>query len=118
MKALILTISMLTSVACSSLSLAVPPDCSGVDRYATSMAFVHLKNSGITNNDNLDFAKTETVRIASEQIDENLHRQVHLVKFTEKTGNVIEVITVNDASYEECSMSDVEVFVISKRLGR
>lgn len=118
MKELTLAIFVFAFWGCSSLSLAAaPPDCSGVNRYATNMAFVHLKNAGITDNETLDFAKTKTVRIASEQISEDLHRQVHLVRFIERTGNVIEVITVNDASHEECSMSGVEVFVISKRLG-
>jgi hypothetical protein len=33
------------------------------------------------------------------------------------SGDPVEVITVNDASHEECSMSGVDVFVISKELG-
>jgi len=39
------------------------------------------------------------------------------VTFTEKSGKTIEVITRNDASNEECSMSGVEVYVVSNRLG-
>jgi hypothetical protein len=89
------------------------PDCSGIDRWATNMAFVHLKNAGITDNDKVDFSKTVTKRLASQKIGDNLFRQVHLVIFTEKSGNTIQVITVNDASFEECSMSAVDVYVIS-----
>jgi hypothetical protein len=81
------------------------------------MAFTHLRNAGITNNDRLDFTKTKTTRLASERVGKDLYRQVHLVVFTEKSGNVIEVITKNDASSEECSMTGVEVFVVSRRLG-
>lgn len=81
------------------------------------MAFVHLKNAGLTNNDKIDFTKTKTVRLASERIGKDLYRQIHHVVFTEKTGNTIEVITSNDASSQECSMSGVEVFVVSTRLG-
>ena len=81
------------------------------------MAFVHLKNAGLTNNEKLDFTKTKTVRLASEKIGKDLYRQVHFVVFTERAGTTIEVITSNEASNEECSMSGVEVFVISRRLG-
>jgi len=73
--------------------------------------------TGLTDNDKLDFSKTETVMLASEKIRKNLYRQVYHVKFMEKAGNVIEAITVSDASREECSLGDVEVFVISQHLG-
>jgi hypothetical protein len=106
---------VLTALAPSAV--AKSPDCVGVNRWATSMAFVHLKNAGLTDNNKLDFTKTKTVRLASEQIGKDLHRQVHLVTFTEKSGKTIEVITRNDASNEECSMSGVEVYVVSNRLG-
>lgn len=117
MRALILTVFILTSVACSPSLLVKTPDCSRVDSWATNMAFVHLKNSGITNNKALDFSKTNITLVASEKIDDDLYRQVHLIVFTEKTGNMIKVITVNNASSEECSMSGVQVLVIGKQLG-
>lgn len=82
------------------------------------MALVHLKNEGLTDNDRLDIGMTRTVRIASQRIADSLWRQVHHVTFTEKSGRTLQAITVNDASYEECSMSGVDVFVVSKRLGR
>jgi len=103
--------------ALASSAVAKDPDCTGVESWATSMAFVHLKNAGITDNGKLDFTKTKTVRLASEKIGKDLYRQVHHVTFTEKSGKTIEVITSNDASSEECSMSGVEVYVVSKRLG-
>ncbi len=90
------------------------PDCSGTNRWATNMAFVHLKNAGITDNVKLDFTKTITKRLASEKIGDNLFRQVHHVTFTEKSRKIIQVITINDASHDECSMSGVDVYVIKK----
>jgi hypothetical protein len=93
------------------------PDCSGVDRWAPSMAFVHLRNAGLTDNNKVDFTKTKVLRLASEQIGKDLYRQIHEVTFTEKSGNVIEVITMNDASHQECSETGVDVFVVSKHLG-
>jgi len=101
----------------SAPALAGAPDCSGTERWPTSMAFVHLKNAGITNNDDLDFDKTKTVRLASEKIEKDLYRQIHLVTFTKKSGETIQVITNNDASNEECSMSGVEVYLVSTHLG-
>jgi hypothetical protein len=81
------------------------------------MAFVHLKNARLTNNERLDFTKTITSRLASEKIGPDLYRQVHHVVFTEKAGGKLEVVTVNHASSEECSMSGVQVFVVSRQLG-
>jgi len=104
-------------LAGGSAAAAGDPDCSSVDAWATSMAFVHLKNAGITDNAKVDFTKTRTVRLASQKIGDDLYRQIHRVRFTEKSGQVIEVITSNDASSVECSMSGVDVFVISRHLG-
>jgi len=81
------------------------------------MAFVLLKNEGITNNEKVDFSKTETVRLASEKIGKDLYHQVYLVKLREFSGRTIEAIAVHDASSEECSMTEVELFVVSQRLG-
>ncbi len=112
------------SIVCLVLLIALPlgaiagsPQCDGTDNWATNMAFAHLKNAGLIHNETTDFSKTKTVRIASEKIGKDRYRQVHDVTFTEKSGSVIEIITVNDASHQECSMSGVEVYVISKKLG-
>lgn len=91
------------------------PDCSG--GWPMNMAFALLKNAGITNNDKIDFSKTKTVRIASEKIGKDLWRQVYDVTFIEYSGRKIEAIAVHNASREECSMSEVELYVISQRLG-
>ncbi len=100
-----------------SLGFSADPDCTGADRWPTSMAFVHLKNAGITDNNRLDFTKTKTVLLASEEIGKNLFHQIHYIRFFEKSGNTIEVITSNQVSNEECSMSGVDVFVVSHHLG-
>ncbi len=81
------------------------------------MAFTHLKNAGMTDNELVNWSETQVVRLASEQIGEDLHRQVHEITFAERDGRTITTITVNDASSEECSMSGVKVFVVEKQLG-
>ena len=93
------------------------PDCVGADLWPAAMAYATLKNDGLLEPETVDFDKTDCVRIASQQVGRDLFHQVHLVTFTKKDGQVIQAITVNDASNEECSMSGVEVFVVSKKLG-
>jgi hypothetical protein len=90
------------------------PDCSG--GWPTNMAFVQMKNAGVVDNRSIDFSKTRTVRLASERIGKYLWRQVYQVTFTKSSGEQIEAIAIHDASDEECSMSGVEVFIVSKHL--
>ena len=91
------------------------PDCSGTENWPTRSALVALTNAGITGK--IDWAKTKTTRIASEKIGKDLYRQVHRVSYAQVSGKVVEAITVNEVSSEECSMSGVEVFVVSKHFG-
>jgi hypothetical protein len=112
-----LVLIALAGVAASGQRTSGPPDCTGANRWPATMALVQSKNSGLTDTNKVDLDKTKVTRLASEQIGRDLYRQVHLVTFTEKSGAVIEVITVNNASHQECSESDVEVYVVSKRLG-
>ncbi len=90
------------------------PDCSG--GWPTDMAFVLLKNAGITKNQKIDFSKTKTVRLASEKTGKDRYHQVYDVIFTEYLGRTIEAIAVHDASHEECSMTGVELFLVSQHL--
>jgi hypothetical protein len=100
--------------ALTSSASAKDPDCSG--SWPTTMTFVNLKNVGITDDQKIDFSKTKTVRLASERIGKDLYHQVYYVTFTEWSGKTIEAIAVHDASQAECSMSGVEVFVVSKHI--
>jgi hypothetical protein len=90
------------------------PNCSG--GWPTNMTFIQLKNAGLADNNAIDFSKTKTVRMASEKTGKDLWRQVYHVTFAKKDGGSIDAIAVHDASEEECSMSGVEVFVISTHL--
>ncbi|WP_374029433.1 hypothetical protein [Bdellovibrio bacteriovorus] len=89
------------------------PKCDGPENWPASMAHATLKNSKIIDNDKFNFSKTKVSRIASEKIGKNLYKQVHFVKFYEKKGQELSVITVSDSSNEECSMGKVQVYVIS-----
>lgn len=106
-----------TSAVVQSSAPDSVPDCAGIDRSPASMAFVHLKNAGLSTGERVDLNQSSATRIASEKRSDSLWRQVHLVRFVEKAGDTISVITANDVSHEECSMSAVEVYVVSQRLG-
>jgi hypothetical protein len=90
----------------------------GIDctNWPKNMAFVHLKNEGLIDSKLVNDDKTEVKQLASEKLGTDLYREIYLIKYIEKSGNEIEVITINDTSSEECSMSDVEVFLITKKL--
>lgn len=75
-----------------------------------------LQNAGITASRKIDFSKTTTTRIASQRIGRDLFHQVYDVVYTEQSGRKIEAIAVHDASNEECSMTGVELYVVSQHL--
>lgn len=108
------SIAILLLLIASSTAMAKEPDCSS---WPTNMAFVHLKNAGLTNNSLTDPSKATAVRLASEKIGKDLYRQVYRITFHVASGEDIEVITSSNASFDECSMSAVDVFVISRHLG-
>ena len=117
MKTMLLFVMLVIGVSGIAQSQAEKthgPDCSG--GWPTNMAFVHLKNAGLTDNYSVDFSKTKTVRLASEKVGKDLWHQVYHITFTKKSGDTVEAIAVHDASQEECSMTGVEVFVVSKHL--
>jgi hypothetical protein len=90
------------------------PDCSG--GYPTNLAQGLLKNAGLLKNQDVDFSKTKTIRLASESLGKDLWHQVYLVTFFKQGGGAIEAIVLHNASQEECSMTGVHVFVVSERL--
>ena len=96
--------------------LAKTPDCGGTENWPASMAFVAMKNAKLVTNDQIDFSRTKVTRIASEQIKKDLWRQVYLVQYHRKDGSLLDALTVSDASHDECSMGDVQTFVVSGKL--
>ena len=101
----------------SACAYATTPDCTDPDAWPCSMAFTYLKNAGILNNDELNYSKTQITRLSSEKIGKDLYRQIHLIRFTKISGAKLVVITINDASNIECSMSDVAVYLVTKEFG-
>ena len=92
------------------------PNCTGTGNWPASMVFVALKNAKLVTNDQIDFGKTQVSQIASERVNKDLWRQVLLVQYYRKDGTMLEAIAVSDASHDECSMSDVQTYIISEKL--
>jgi hypothetical protein len=117
MKKLVLLFVLMGCVVAYAQSITkkkLGPDCSG--GWPTQMAYAKLKNVGIVSPNAVDFSKTKTERLASQSIDGKMWHQVYLVTYFKKSGEKVEVIAIHDASDEECSMTDVDVFVVSQHL--
>jgi hypothetical protein len=95
---------------------ATAPDCTDKDGWPVGMAFGALKNAGRLDNNSTDFSKITIKRLASEKIGKDLYGQVHWIRFVQKSGPPVEVVTVSDASHEECSESGVDVYVVGQYL--
>lgn len=92
------------------------PNCSGPNHWAAGSAYAQLKNAGVVTPEDLDFGDVTSKTILSQRIGKDLWRQAFRVTFPLKSGKRVEAIVVSDASSEECSMSDVQVFLIAKVL--
>ena len=124
MRTILLRTLVLTFLACnvavaqSSPERAHGPDCSG--SWPTNIAFVNLKNAGLVDNGDIDWSNPKatgtTVRIASERIGKGLWHQVYDVTFKKTSGETVEAIVVHDASFEECSMTSPDVYIVSKHI--
>ncbi len=114
MRRIALALTAITLLVGASPAVSADPDCGGPGNWAASMVFVRLKNAGIVDNEDVDFTKTQVVRIASQRVGKDLYRQVHRVTYFKRTGEAIEAIAVNDASHAECSASGVEIFLVGR----
>ena len=95
------------------LSFAKGPDC---DSWPMNISEGWLQNAGIVDVINLDESKTKITLLASEKKAKGLYTQIYHFIFYDSIGNSYEIITNSDASYKECSMSDVDIYLISKRV--
>jgi hypothetical protein len=93
---------------------AKSPDCTHPQSWPAQVTLVELKNAGLLKGKNSYYEASKVVRLASEKIGKDLYRQVHFITFTNKTGERIQTITINDADHEECSVDGGDVYVISK----
>lgn len=92
------------------------PDCSGRERWPAIMTGMRLKELGLSEKAG-GYDRVEVELLASEPLPAEKHgrslfRQVHKVTI-EDGGRIFTAITVNTASFEECSESGADVYVIA-----
>ncbi|WP_239364216.1 hypothetical protein [Snodgrassella communis] len=92
------------------LSFAKALDC---HNWPMNMTEMWMRNAGIVDFKNLNIPKTKITLLASEKKGKNLYTQVYHFVFYDKDGNTYEIITTNEASDDECSMSSVNSYLIS-----
>ena len=93
------------------LSFAKGPDCHS---WPMNMSEVWLQNAGIVAIEKINEPKTKITLLASEKKAKGLYTQIYHFIFYDSIGNSYETITNNDASYEECSETGVDVYLISR----
>jgi hypothetical protein len=91
-------------------------DCNYLHNYAENISYLKLKDQKLIKPNDVIENKTKSVLIASEKINKNLYKDVHLITFFLKNNTTIKVISINYSSPEECSMSDVEVYLIKSKI--
>lgn len=89
-------------------------ECAGPDRWAAQSAETRLRNDGVFRPEEIDYSKTQVTLLAQEKIKRNLYRQIQKIVFVKKTGEEIVVITDNEASPRECSMTAPDIYLINK----
>lgn len=91
-----------------------PPACA---HWPTSMAYVQLKNAGVIDPATLDQNATAATLLAAQPLGHGRYKEIYDIIFRDRSGHATEVVTSNEASADECSMSDVAVWVVSRHLG-
>ncbi len=115
-SALLLFALAATQAAAAAPAAGREPDCSGAEHWPAAITFVKLKNAGIVTNASVDFPHVQSRRLTSQRIGRDLWRQVHRVTIPLRRGGAISALAISDASSDECSMGDVQVYIISRKL--
>jgi hypothetical protein len=96
---------------CPLASFAKGPNCYS---WPMNMTLAWMKNENIVDIRKLDESKTKITQLVSEEIKKGVYTQIYNFVFYDTHGNSYQVITKSQASYEECSISDVNKYLISK----
>lgn len=110
MRKLLVLLSMTPAMCFAKLPAGLP--CAS---WPTNVAEVKLQNAGVFKITQLDESKTKAVPIAIQSIGKDLYRQVFDITLYAHSGEKFHVVTVNNASSTECSMSDVDIYVVSQK---
>ena len=91
-----------------------PPACA---HWPTTMALMSLKNAGILDPTQINEAATRSVLLAAQPLPHGIFKEIYSITYTSTDGRkTFDVITSNESSGEECSISDVTTFVVARKL--
>ncbi|WP_198943936.1 hypothetical protein [Acetobacter sp. DsW_54] len=91
-----------------------PPAC---EHWPKTMALMGMRNAGIVDLDKINEDKTKFVLLAYQALPNGLFKEIYDITYFSNEGKLVfEVITSSESSYEECSMSDVTTFLISRHI--
>ncbi|MCC8392391.1 hypothetical protein LJ656_07300 [Paraburkholderia sp. MMS20-SJTR3] len=109
--------ALLLSLPALCLAELKPKTFPPCDNWPTRLAEGQLKRNGILGN--IDDSRTRAVLVSNEKIGkyedgQQMWRQVYHITFHDKSGRVIDVMTVSDAGEFECSLTGADVFVVTQ----
>ena len=100
---------------CPAFAAGPQPDCARHDGWPAVMTGVRLKELGLSEKaggyDAVEVELLASEPLAAERHGRPLFRQVHKVTIADG-GRTFTAITVNTASFEECSESGADVFLV------
>lgn len=88
--------------------------------WPTDIGEARLKEMRLLDPAQVDERRISAMPLAIQKIGPDLYRQVYHIVFPFKKPDIdgrtlVEIVTVNNASSDECSMSGVEVYVIGRK---
>lgn len=100
-------------LTCLLFSFSVSAKKADCHSWPMNMAEVWLKNNNIADITHLDRTKTEIKQLAAQKKAGGITTEIWHFIFHDNSGKAYEVITQSDANLEECSASEVNVFLIA-----
>ena len=111
------TISILLIILLSiGLAHASHPDCANSKGWARSLGYYYFKKAKLLRPGDFDHKRLHVIRLASEQVDDDLFRQVHYFSYEKLNGENISLVLTNAASSSECPLGSVNAYVVSQVL--
>ena len=99
-------------ILCPILYFAKGPDC---HNHALNKAKEWLQSSNIVEIENLNQSKLRITLLASEQKSKGLYTQIYHFVLYDNQNKSYEVITKNEDSDKECSIGNVDSYLVAKR---
>jgi len=101
-------------LTCLIVSFSVSAKQADCHSWPMNIAEGWLKNENIVDITQLDRSKTEMKLLAAQKKAGGITTDIWHFIFHDKSGKAYEVITQSDANLEECSASEVNIFLVAR----